>query len=55
MPICLKSKTIADAVDEAIRSADVPNKEKGTVVVVCGSVFLMSEARTSIGISEPQD
>ncbi len=44
-------RSIATQVRHAMRLA----KDNGEILVVCGSVFLMSEAREAIGIDEPRD
>lgn len=44
-------RSIAKQVHDAMRRA----KDNGEILVVCGSVFLMSEAREAIGIDEPRD
>lgn len=42
---------MTSGVSTAIKEASV----SGEVVVVCGSVFLMSEARAALGLDEPKD
>ena len=34
---------------------DKTKETKGEVLIICGSVFLMAEAREAIGINEPRD
>ncbi|TMW60435.1 hypothetical protein Poli38472_000477 [Pythium oligandrum] len=45
--------SIADGVDEAVAAARASTEDE--VVVVCGSVFLMAEARQALGFKEPID
>jgi len=44
-------KSITAQVKSALRLAE----EENEVVVICGSVFLMAEARAALGIDEPRD
>ena len=46
-----KDRSIAKQVLEAMELA----KDNDEILVVCGSVFLMSEARETLGIDEPRD
>lgn len=55
-------KTVGRAVRESLRLLSIEGSShstaaetKGTLVVVCGSAFLMSEARAAVGIIEPRD
>ncbi|KAL3910928.1 MAG: hypothetical protein SGARI_001891 [Bacillariaceae sp.] len=47
----LEDRSITRQVKEALRLA----QEKGDILVVCGSVFLMAEAREALGFQEPRD
>jgi dihydrofolate synthase/folylpolyglutamate synthase len=47
----LQDRSITKQVEEAMVLA----KERGEVLVVCGSVFLMAEAREALGFDEPRD
>lgn len=47
----LQDSSITKQVDEAMRLA----KQNGELLVVCGSVFLMAEAREALGFNEPRD
>ena len=40
--------------NQILKATDIA-KEKGEILVVCGSVFLMAEAREALGIVEPRD
>ena len=46
-----KDRSIAKQVREAVRLA----RENDEILIVCGSVFLMSEAREALGVDEPRD
>jgi dihydrofolate synthase/folylpolyglutamate synthase len=46
-----KDRSIAKQVREAMQLA----KDNNEILVLCGSVFLMSEAREALGIDEPRD
>lgn len=43
------------SITKQIEAAQVIAREKDEVVVVCGSVFLMAEARHALGFDEPRD
>lgn len=43
------------SVTRQIQSASLLAQEKGEILVVCGSVFLMAEAREALGFDEPRD
>lgn len=45
--------SIADGLEEAVQAARASPDDE--VVVVCGSVFLMAEARRAMGLKEPMD
>jgi len=44
-------RSIAAQVQSAVRLA----QERGEMVIICGSVFIMSEVRETLGIEEPRD
>lgn len=46
-----ENRSITAQVENALRLAE----EKDEMLIVCGSVFLMAEAREAIGIDEPRD
>lgn len=48
---CLDDRSITKQVIDSLKLAE----EKGDILVVCGSVFLMAEARESLGFDEPRD
>lgn len=43
------------SIERQVREAVQLARENGEILVVCGSVFLMSEAREALGIDEPRD
>ena len=47
----LVRRSVTDQMTDAMRLA----RRNGEVLVVCGSVFLMAEAREALGIDEPRD
>ena len=47
----LDDRSIANQVEDAMTMA----KEKEEILVVCGSVFIMAEAREALGFDEPRD
>jgi dihydrofolate synthase/folylpolyglutamate synthase len=47
----LDRRSVTEQMSEAMRLA----RRNGEILVVCGSVFLMAEAREAIGIDEPRD
>ena len=47
----LEDRSITRQVEEALHLA----QEEGDILVVCGSVFLMAEAREALGFQEPRD
>jgi len=47
----LEDRSITTQVEAAVESA----RENGEILVVCGSVFLMAEAREALGFDEPRD
>lgn len=47
----LQNRSITNQVISAIELA----KEKNEILVICGSVFLMAEAREALGFAEPRD
>ena len=46
---------LKDSVTAGVIAAVKVASERGEVVVVCGSVFLMSDARAALGLDEPRD
>jgi len=46
-----ENRSITAQVENSLRLAE----EKDEMLIVCGSVFLMAEAREAIGIDEPRD
>jgi len=48
---CLDDRSITKQVADSLKLAE----ENGEILVVCGSVFLMAEARQSLGFDEPRD
>lgn len=40
---------------QVIQALDKTKETKGEILIICGSVFLMAEAREAIGINEPRD
>ena len=42
---------VKETVNEALRQAAV----EGEVVLICGTAFIMAEARAAVGIVEPKD
>jgi dihydrofolate synthase/folylpolyglutamate synthase len=48
------TKGVNAAVAAAIRNSNHKD-ERGEVVIVCGSVFIMAEAREALGFEEPRD
>lgn len=47
----LDDRTITTQVTEALELS----RQKGEILVICGSVFLMAEAREALGFEEPRD
>jgi dihydrofolate synthase/folylpolyglutamate synthase len=47
----LERRSVTDQMADAMRLA----RRNGDLLVVCGSVFLMAEAREALGIDEPRD
>jgi len=43
------------SIEAQVRSAMRLAQERGEVLVICGSVFIMSEVRETLGIEEPRD
>lgn len=48
---CMDDRSITKQVTNSLKLA----KENGEILVVCGSVFLMAEARQALGFDEPRD
>lgn len=48
---CLTDRSISNQVTNGLKLAE----ENGEILVVCGSVFLMAEARQALGFDEPRD
>uniref|UniRef100_A0A7S3V740 Mur ligase C-terminal domain-containing protein n=1 Tax=Chaetoceros debilis TaxID=122233 RepID=A0A7S3V740_9STRA len=53
--ITAQVKLAIDLVEQSRDNADLKTSREEEIVVVCGSVFLMAEAREAIGIDEPRD
>lgn len=51
----LEDRSITKQVEAALALTKLQQKQSGEILVVCGSVFLMAEAREALGFDEPRD
>ncbi len=48
-------KTVKKTIRECVKHAYIEADPKKEIILVCGSFFIMNEARAALGIEEPQD